>query len=149
MSSIASQRPSSLAQAAQADLVAIAQGSGLQSIYRRWNAQDGAGEELTIFVIDPGKVPQVLALAGTVSVRQPTNAFQTITLMVPRCVDAAELEGSNRVSPSGAVYDLKAGDTFEVPGWAANQLDKTTVKLRVPDRIGMLGQANYIVEATA
>lgn len=149
MSSIASQRPSLLAQTAQADLRAIAADDGLRCLYRKWDALDGPGEEVLIILIDAGKMPDVLALAGSVSVRQPTHGTQRITLHVPRCADETELEGSNNVSPSGGIYGLQSGDTLEVPGWAANQPASETVKLRVPERIGLLGQATYVVEVIA
>lgn len=66
---------------------------------------------------------------------------------MPRCSDAGELVSGARVSPSGGVYDLARGDTFEVPGWAVNKPTEATVRVTV-GTVGTLGQGTYTVQGS-
>lgn len=148
MSSIASQTRSALSLAASRDFAAIARRDGMLALYRERDNQAGAGEEVWVLLLDAGKLPAMLPVAGRVSVGQATHARQAITIGVPICSDESELVGAARVSPSGGVYGLKARDTFEVPGWAVGRPADSTVRVTVGEQISPLGHATYAVEVT-
>lgn len=148
MSSIASQSRSALSLAASQDFAAIARKDGIRALYRERDNQAGAGEEVSVLLLDAGKLPAMLPVAGRVSVGQATHARQVIVIGVPICSDASELVGAARVSPSGGVYGLKPRDTFEVPGWAVGRSTESTVRVTVGEQISSLGHATYAVEVT-
>lgn len=149
MSSIASQTRSPLSLAASEDFARIAASDGCQALYRAADDQAGAGETVSVLVLDAGKVAAMLPGAARVSIGQPTHSRPRITIGVPICSDESELVGSARVSPAGGVYGLRTYDTFEVPGWAVGRPAESTVKATVTDMIGRLGHATYVVEVTA
>lgn len=149
MSSIASQTRSAISLAASEDFARIAAGDGCQALYRAADNAAGAGEPVSVLVLDAGRVAAMLPGTSGVSIGQPTHNRTRIFIGVPICTDASELVGLATVSPSGGIYGLQKYDTLEVPGWAVGRPSDATVRATVTEMIGRLGHAVYAVEVTA
>lgn len=148
MSSIANQSLPPLAAIAAADASAINSGDGVLALYRPVTALAGAGEEVRIRIIDGGRMPAALVMAPASTKGAQTGFRHGITVIVPCCSDAAELAPGARITADGRVYDLRQGDTFEVPGWALGKTT-STAKVMIGQRIGLLGNGTYAAEGTA